>query len=110
MFVSVCDVSEGHVLKLVNVSLDTSGEYRCVVTTPDLAGLRTEGSLQVLVQGESSSPLLSCLLSVPFCLFPPFIICIFRLFFLHLESSPLISAACPRVTPVVRLWPWQLAR
>ncbi|XP_012697238.1 melanoma cell adhesion molecule b isoform X2 [Clupea harengus] len=46
------DVSEGHVLKLVNVSLDTSGEYRCVVTTPDLAGLRTEGSLQVLVQGQ----------------------------------------------------------
>src|SRR4029434_9741718 len=54
--------------------------YRCVVTTPDLAGLRTEGSLQVLVQGESSSPLLSC---------PPLCSC------LGLPSTPPGTVCCP---------------
>ncbi|XP_028824539.1 melanoma cell adhesion molecule b isoform X1 [Denticeps clupeoides] len=42
---------EGHVLNLSNISRDDAGEYICLVTTPSLDGLETQGSLSINVQG-----------------------------------------------------------
>ncbi|KAL2085403.1 hypothetical protein ACEWY4_018723 [Coilia grayii] len=43
--------TEGHMLKLLNVSLASAGEYTCAVSTPALEGLHTEAVLPVIVRG-----------------------------------------------------------
>ncbi|CAG6003590.1 unnamed protein product [Menidia menidia] len=43
--------SEGHVLTLSNASFDTAGMYTCVVTVPEIEGMKTSGTLRLHVQG-----------------------------------------------------------
>ncbi|XP_041850095.1 melanoma cell adhesion molecule b isoform X6 [Melanotaenia boesemani] len=46
------EVSEGHTLILKNVTFDTAGVYKCVVTVPEIEGMTTSSSLRVHVEGQ----------------------------------------------------------
>ncbi|XP_068173507.1 melanoma cell adhesion molecule b isoform X2 [Antennarius striatus] len=45
------EISKDHSLMLKNVSFDTAGTYKCVVTVPEIEGMGTSGSLLVHIQG-----------------------------------------------------------
>ncbi|XP_062377764.1 melanoma cell adhesion molecule b isoform X2 [Sardina pilchardus] len=44
--------TQGHRLRILNVSVDTFGTYQCVVTTPRLPGLESQSALEVFVQSQ----------------------------------------------------------
>lgn len=45
------EVAKGHTLTLKGATFDTAGKYTCVVTVPEIEGMKTSGSLHIHVQG-----------------------------------------------------------
>ncbi|XP_072530519.1 cell surface glycoprotein MUC18 isoform X2 [Salminus brasiliensis] len=45
------EIKNGNVLHLQDATFDTAGHYNCEVTVPTLPGLRTSGSVHIIVQG-----------------------------------------------------------
>ncbi|XP_037123557.1 melanoma cell adhesion molecule b isoform X3 [Syngnathus acus] len=45
------EVSTGHILMLKDVTFDTAGMYKCVVTVPEIDGMEKTATLQVHVKG-----------------------------------------------------------
>lgn len=45
-------ISQGNVLVLKDATFDTAGTYVCVVTVPEIEGMKKNGTLRVNVQGK----------------------------------------------------------